>query len=70
MVLYNKLIKRRYILKQISEDFNINLNELLDGEKVNKKRNIRYIIRILMFAILIILSLIHDRWSDTLHVLK
>ena len=52
------------ILKQISKDFNIDISEILDGEKKKKKSNLFQIIVIILIIILVIATILYNRNDD------
>ena len=46
------------LLRQMSKDFNIDLENILDGKKINKKRNNKYIVILMIVLIAIFLTFI------------
>lgn len=48
-----------FILKQICSDYNININDILDGKLSNKKKNYKYLLFILIAILIFICELIY-----------
>lgn len=55
------------LLKQISKDYNISIDELLEGEKNNSKKNYNYliIISILVVLLVVIIVVFYKKSSDS-----